>query len=513
MKRQKRHPQRSRQSFASHWHLCLGMAMLFTFAWVGRALGQSLSSFNVIQVQQTLQVSLNTTWVIFAGCLVFIMMAGFALLAAGFCRQKNVVNLLAENLLAFAITTIVFWAIGFGLMFGDGTSLFGINGFFLGGSDTSPNSGSDYEGVFHALSWANIPLQAKFFFQLVLAGIPLSIVAGAVAERIQFLAFLCFSVLLVGFIYPIAGHWIWGDGWLAQLGFWDFAGATVVHSVGGWAAFVGAVLLGPRLGKYKGGESFALPGHNLPLATLGCLMIWLGWFGFNGGATLSASPLVITHILLVTNLAAATGGITAILVAWFYFGKPDLSVMLNGILGGLVSITAICRFVNLGWAALIGAIAGLLVVLAVDFFDRLQIDDPVGVISVHLVCGIWGTLAVALFAIGPKTQLNDNFILYEAGPVKGLLLGGGLPALKQLLIQVLGITSVSFITVLLSWFAWTLLQMTIGLRVSIESEIKGLDISEHGLNAYSGFLLKQDTAPKGPNKSTPALPSQQRSPW
>jgi Amt family ammonium transporter len=305
--------------------------MLFTFAWVGRALGQSLSSFNVIQVQQTLQVSLNTTWVIFAGCLVFIMMAGFALLAAGFCRQKNVVNLLAENLLAFAITTIVFWAIGFGLMFGDGTSLFGINGFFLGGSDTSPNSGSDYEGVFHALSWANIPLQAKFFFQLMLAGIPLSIVAGAVAERIQFLAFLCFSVLLVGFIYPIAGHWIWGDGWLAQLGFWDFAGATVVHSVGGWAAFVGAVLLGPRLGKYKGGESFALPGHNLPLATLGCLMIWLGWFGFNGGATLSASPLVITHILLVTNLAAATGGITAILVAWFYFGKPDLSVMLNGI--------------------------------------------------------------------------------------------------------------------------------------------------------------------------------------
>ncbi|MGL5032901.1 MAG: ammonium transporter, partial [Microcystaceae cyanobacterium] len=308
----------------------------------------------------------------------------------------------------------------------------------------------------------------------------------------------------------IAGHWVWGDGWLAQLGFWDFAGATVVHSVGGWAAFVGAVLLGPRLGKYQGGESFALPGHNLPLATLGCLLVWLGWFGFNGGAAMSSNPFVITHILLVTNLAAATGGIGALLAGWFYFGKPDLSLMLNGILGGLVAISAACRFVDLGWAALIGAIAGVLVVIAVDTFDRLRLDDPVGGLSVHLVCGIWGTLAIALFAIGPENAIKDGFTLYEAGPVQGLFLGGGVLAVKQLLVQFLGITSVSFVTVLLSWFGWIVIQLIVGLRTSIEGEMKGLDITEHGLTGYSGFLVKQDAAPRSPSKMATMLPPQQR---
>ena len=499
--------------FAPRWHTPLILAIAIVMVWTGAALAQSLSSNNVIQFQQTLQVSLDTVWVLFASSLVFLMIIGFSLLEAGFCRQKNAVNLLSQNLIAFTLTSLMFWAIGFGLMFGDGNPLFGINGFFLQGADNSPNTSSIYEGVFRALSWASVPLQIKFFFQLMLAGTAIAIVAGAVAERIQFFAFFLFCLLFVGFIYPITGHWIWGDGWLAQLGFWDFAGSTVVHSVGGWAAFVGAVLLGPRLGKYQGGESFALPAHNLPLATLGCFILWLGWFGFNTGGLMAANPLIITHILLVTNLAAATGGLAAMLTAWFYFGKPDLSVMLNGILGGLVAITAACRFVDLGWAALIGSIAGTLVVFAVDFFDRLRIDDPVGVISVHLVCGIWGTLAVALFAIGPEVSINNSFTLYEIGPVKGLLLGGGLDALKQVFIQLLGITSVSFITVLLSWLAWILIQLTVGLRVSVESEFKGLDLSEHGLNAYGGFIVKQDSSAKFPGKNQGFLPPEQRPPW
>jgi len=510
MKRQKRTLQRSRAGQLSPWSLGLGLGLLGILVGTQTSLAQSLSSFNVVQVQQTLQVTLNTAWVVIAGCLIFLIITGLSLLAAGFCRQKNAVNLLTQNLLGLALAVVVFWGVGFALMFGDGNPLVGFQGFFLLGGDNSPNAGADYTGVFRSLSWAAIPLQAKFFFQVLLAAIPGAIVAGAVAERIQFFAFLLFNLVLVGIIYPIAGHWIWGDGWLAQLGFWDFAGATVIHSVGGWAAFVGAVLLGPRLGKYQGGESFALPGHNLPLATLGCLMIWLGWFGFNGGAAMSANPLVITHLLLVTNLAAAMGGITALLTAWLYFGKPDLSVMLNGILGGLVAISAACRFVDLGWSVVIGAIAGVLVVIAVDSFDRLRIDDPVGSIAVHLVCGIWGTLAIALFAVGPEISLNNGLVLYEAGPVQGLLLGGGLLALKQLLIQFLGITTVSFITVLLSWVSWLGIQVIVGLRVSLETELKGLDISEHGLTAYSGFLVKQDAGPKAPSKNNNFLPPQQR---
>ncbi len=504
---------RSYRYFAPRWQTPFILAIAIVMVWTGSVLAQSLNSNNVIQFQQTLQVSLDTVWVLFTSCLVFLMIIGFSLLEAGFCRQKNVVNLLSKNLIAFALTSLVFWAIGFGLMFGNGSPLLGTNGFFLQGSDNSPNTGSIYEGVFRALSWASVPLQTKFFFQLVLAGSAIAIVAGAVAERIQFFAFLSFCIIFTGLIYPIPGHWIWGDGWLSQLGFWDFAGSTVIHSVGGWAAFVGAVLIGPRLGKYQGGESFALPAHNFPLATLGCLLLWLGWFGFNTGALMSASPLIITHIILVTNLAAATGGLAAMLTACFYFGKPDLSMILNGVLGGLVAITAACRFVDLSWAALIGAIAGILVVFAVDFFDRLRIDDPVGVISVHLVCGIWGTLALALFATGPEVSINQSFILYETGPVKGLLLGGGLDALKQVFIQLLGITSVSFITVLLSWCAWIIIQLSVGLRVSVESEFKGLDLSEHGLTGYGGLMTKQDSTAKFSEKSQSRLPPQQRPPW
>jgi ammonium transporter, Amt family len=454
------------------------------------------------QMQRDLKVMVDTLWVVFASCLVFFMNAGFAMLEAGFCRSKNAVNLLTKNLIVFALTTIAFWSVGFGLMFGFGgdwsnpiatdNGLIGLHGFFLNGLDNSPITGQDYQGAYRAISWAGIPLQAKFFFQLVFAGTAATIVSGAVAERIKFFAFVLFSIFLTGIAYPIVGHWIWGGGWLAKQGFWDFAGSTVVHSVGGWAALIGAILLGPRIGKYKDGESLALPGHNLALSTLGCFILWLGWFGFNPGSTLSLDPNAITHILVVTNLAAAMGGIASMAAAWLYFGKPDLSVMINGILGGLVSITASCRFVNMGSAAFIGLMAGILIIIAVDMLDRWNIDDPVGAVSVHLVCGTWGTVAVGLFAVGARTESSFHFAPYPEGPHQGLFVGGGLEGGNQLLIQLLGIATVGLFTVVTSWAIWSLLKTLIGLRVTREAELRGLDLSEHGLQAYSGFMFKSD---------------------
>ncbi len=462
------------------------------------AVAQSLDSAQLEAIKQEFKIGLDTIWVVFAGCLVFFMNAGFAMLESGFCRQKNAVNILSKNLIVFALSTVAFWAVGFGLMFGDGNSIIGTSGFFLSGTDNSPSTEVSYQGVYSSLAWAGIPLQAKFFFQLVFAGISATIVSGAVAERIKFLAFFLFSLFLAGIAYPITGHWIWGNGWLSDLGFWDFAGSTAVHSVGGWAALVGAVLLGPRLGKYQNNTYLSLPGHNLTTSTLGCFILWLGWFGFNPGSTLEADPNVITHLLLTTNMAAATGGIAATLTSWWYFGKPDLSVTINGVLSGLVGITASCRFVTIGWAGVIGLVAGVIVVFSVDFFDKLQIDDPVGAISVHLIGGIWGTLAVALFAFGPGINLNPNFVLYEEGPARGLLLGGGLAGLRQLFVQLLGIASVSLMTMVLSWLAWLSIKRIVGLRVSFDAELKGLDISEHGLHAYNDFWVKQDLSQKPP---------------
>jgi ammonium transporter, Amt family len=454
------------------------------------------------QMQQDLKVMIDTLWVIFTGCLVFFMNAGFAMLEAGFCRSKNAANLLAKNLIVFALTTITFWIVGFGLMFGLGgdwrnpaaldNGWIGLHGFFLSGADNSPATGQNYQGVYPALNWAGIPLQAKFFFELVFAGTAATIVSGAVAERIKFFAFVLFSVFLTGFVYPIVGHWIWGGGWLAKQGFWDFAGSTVVHSVGGWSALIGAILLGPRIGKYQNSQSLALPGHNLALSTLGCFILWLGWFGFNPGSTLTVDPSAITHILVVTNIAAAMGGVASMAAAWLYFGKPDLSVMINGILGGLVSITASVRFVNMGSAAFIGLMAGILIIVAVDVLDRLKIDDPVGAVSVHLVCGVWGTTALGLFAVGPQTASSFHFAPYLDGPRQGLFVGGGLEGLNQLLIQLLGVATVGLFTVVASWLVWSLLKMTIGLRVARDAELKGLDLSEHGLQAYSGFMIKND---------------------
>lgn len=489
-----------------HWKACLMLVVLMLLggAYAAIASPPAIETLAAAQqMQRDLKVMIDTLWVVVTGCLVFFMNAGFAMLEAGFCRSKNAANLLAKNLIVFALTTVAFWSVGFGLMFGFGgdwnnpaaldNGLIGLHGFFLNGVDNSPETGQSYRGVYQALSWAGISIQAKFFFQLVFAGTAATIVSGAVAERIKFFAFVLFSIFLTSLVYPTVGHWIWGGGWLYKQGFWDFAGSTVVHSVGGWAALIGAILLGPRIGKYKDGESLALPGHNLALSTLGCFILWLGWFGFNPGSTLALDPSAITHILLVTNLAAATGGIAAMVTAWLYFGKPDLSVMINGILGGLVSITASCRFVNMGSAAFIGLMAGILIIIAVDALDRLNIDDPVGAVSVHLVCGIWGTTAVGLFAVGAQTESSFHFAPYLEGPRQGLFVGGGLEGVNQLLIQLLGIATVGLFTVVASWLIWSLLKIFIGLRVTRESELRGLDLSEHGLQAYSGFMFKSDT--------------------
>lgn len=465
------------------WQACIPLSVLIVLGTGSSAVAQELSAADV-------QVGLDTLWVMMAGFLVFFMNAGFGMLEAGFCRQKNAVNILAKNLVVFALSTIAYWFIGWGLMFGDGNPFFGTQGvFFLSGADNSPLTGDAYEGVYSSINWTGVPLAAKFFFQLVFAGTAATIVSGAVAERIKFIDFIIFSLLLVGIAYPITGHMVWGGGLVYSWGFWDFAGSTVVHAVGGWAALMGAAILGPRIGKYNDdGTPNALPGHNMGFATLGCLILWLGWFGFNPGSTMAVSG-DIAHIALTTNLAAAFGGVAATITASLLLGKPDLSMIINGILAGLVAITAPCAFVGYGSAAIIGAIGGVLVVFSVGFFDRIRIDDPVGATSVHLVNGIWGTLAVGLF--GDPT-------IYADGPV-GLFAGGGL---NQLFIQFAGTMFCGLITVVLSTIFWLVLKAVLGIRVSPEEELMGLDIGEHGMEAYAGFVKDATGAPAGVSSTT-----------
>jgi Amt family ammonium transporter len=417
----------------------------------------------------TTRVALDTVFVLLAGVLVFFMNAGFAMLEAGLCRAKNAVNILAKNFVVFAVASIAFWVVGFGLMFGDGTPFFGLNGWMLGGADNSPATADAYRGVFTALNWTGVPLPAKFFFQLVFAGTAATIVSGAVAERVKFVTFIVFSFVLVAVVYPIGGHWAWGGGWLSAMGFVDFAGSTVVHSVGGWAALAGVLVLGPRLGKYfADGSVKPIPGHSMALATLGTLVLWLGWFGFNPGSAMAADAGVISSVAVNTNMAAAAGCLAATVTAWLALGKPDLSMILNGTLAGLVAITAGCSVVGAGSSLLIGLIAGVLVVYAVLFFDKVKVDDPVGAISVHLVNGVFGTLAVGLFATEG-----------------GLFFGGGI---AMLLKQVYGVLAFGVMAFGLSMVAWLALKMTMGVRVSADEENEGLDTGEHGMEAYPGFV-------------------------
>jgi len=410
--------------------------------------------------------TLDTIWILIAAFLVFFMNAGFALVESGFTRAKNTVNILMKNFIVFSISCLLYFVLGFGLMFGKDA------GGFIGASSF--------------LSFFNDPAKLDyftyFFFQLVFAGTAATIVSGAMAERTKFASFLVYSAFMAGIIYPIVGHWIWGGGWLSKLGFIDFAGSTVVHSVGGWTALTAVMMLGPRIGKYNpDGKSNAIPGHNIGFATLGVFILWFGWFGFNGGSALSASNKAIPMIVVNTTLAAAAGSISAMFYIWARYKKPDASMILNGALAGLVAITAGCALVSPYSAIIIGITAGILVCAAIDFFDKkLKIDDPVGAISVHGACGVFGTIAVGLFA-QTKYSAVAGF-----NNVSGLFFGGGW---KPLFIQLTGVASAfSFVFSIFLVFFFVL-KKTMGIRVKNGTEIKGLDIEEHGMEAYAGFQI------------------------
>ncbi|OIP84331.1 MAG: ammonium transporter [Porphyromonadaceae bacterium CG2_30_38_12] len=402
----------------------------------------------------TLTTGLNTFWVLFAGALVFFMQAGFALVEAGLTRSKNTSNILFKNLMDFSIGTIGFWLIGYGIMFGAGNSWFGTFELF---------SSTDHGAAL------GIPNEAFFFFQLVFAATAATIVSGAMAERTKFVSYILYSAIITLIIYPVSGHWIWGGGWLSQLStpFVDFAGSTVVHSVGGWLALTGALVLGPRIGKYKNGKINAIPGHSITLAALGVFILWLGWFGFNPGSTLGFGDAgLVAKIFVTTNAAAAAGAVATLATTWIRYGKPGLSMTLNGVLAGLVAITAGCHAVTPGAAMIIGAIAGVLVVFAVEFFDKVaKIDDPVGAISVHGVCGAFGTLAVGLFATEG-----------------GLFYGGGANLLTS---QAIGVVSVAAWAIGAGLVIFLGIKYTIGIRVSKKEEENGLDYYEHGEKAYN----------------------------
>lgn len=398
------------------------------------------------------QTNLNWVWTLIAAALVFFMQPGFAMVEVGFTRAKNAVNIIMKNLIDFSVGSIMFFVIGFGLMFGVTEGWFGTS-MFLPTADSLAEGGTDWVFV---------------IFQTVFAATAATIVSGAVAERTKFTGYLVYSVLITAFIYPVFGSWAWGGlvgdtggGWLEGLGFLDFAGSTVVHSVGGWLALAGAIVLGPRLGKFgPDGKPRAIMGHNIPMAALGVFILWFGWFGFNCGST-TTGDISIGHIAMTTNLSAAAGVITAMITAWIIFKKPDGTMALNGALAGLVGITAGCDCVSPSAAILIGSISGILVVLSVLFIERvLKVDDPVGAVSVHGVCGAWGTLAVGLF------YSEASFGVQALGVATAFAWAFGLGMLLFLAIK-----------------------YTVGLRVSAEDERRGLDISEHGNDAYSGFQI------------------------
>ena len=398
-------------------------------------------------------------WLVLSAALVFLMQAGFAMVETGLTRAKNAGNILMKNLMDFSVGAIAFWAIGWAFMYGaTKAGIIGSDQFFLAGADSA--------------------ILRDWMFQVVFAATAATIVSGSMAERTKFSSYLVYSVFISGLIYPISGHWIWsGSGWLGNLGFHDFAGSTVVHSVGGWAALVGAIVLGPRKGKYitvnGKTERKAIPGHNMPLAALGVFLLWFGWYGFNAGSTLSGTDLSIASVAVTTTLAASAGAVLAMFSSWLMFKKPDPSMSLNGALAGLVGITAPCGVATPGGSIIIGVIAGIIVVLSVEFIDKvLKIDDPVGAISVHGVCGVWGTLAVGLFSASPD--------------MPGLFYGGGF---AQLGVQALGVVAVFAWVIVTSAILFFSIKAITGLRVDDKSELEGLDISEHGMESYSGFQI------------------------
>ncbi len=415
--------------------------------------------------------SINTCWTLVGAFLVYFMQAGFALCEAGLTRAKNTGNILMKNMMDFCIGTPCYWIIGFGLMFG-GT------GALIGGFDPFIQGDYSFLGL-------EVPLWVYAVFQTVFCATAATIVSGSMAERTNFKAYCCYSAAISLIVYPISGHWIWGGGWLASMGFHDFAGSAAVHNVGGVIAMLGAWMLGPRIGKYdKEGKVHAIPGHNLTAAALGVFILWFCWFGFNGGSSLSLATdetMELTGLVCFnTNLAAAVATCVTMIFTWLRYGKPDVSMTLNGALAGLVAITAGCDCVTPFGAFFIGAVAGILVVLSVEFFDNIaKIDDPVGAVSVHFANGVWGTIAVGLFSNGGD------------GVSKGLFYGGGI---GQLGLQALGIIAVDAYVLIVMFVVFKLIDKFIGLRVPAEVEIDGLDIHEHGLaSAYAGFAIHDAT--------------------
>ncbi|MBN1408215.1 MAG: ammonium transporter [Calditrichaceae bacterium] len=410
-------------------------------------------------LSESLQNNLNIVWTCVAAFLVFFMQAGFAMVESGFTRAKNTVNIIMKNLMDFSIGSIAFFLVGFALMFGTTNGFFGTDSFAMAGSDVA---GKDWDWTF-------------LIFQTVFAGTAATIVSGAMAERTKFNAYLTYSVFICAFIYPVFGSWAWGSlfkgsGWLENLGFVDFAGSTVVHSVGGWLALAGAIILGPRIGKYDPeGNPKAIPGHNITIAALGVFILWFGWFGFNPGSTTFGDG-DIGRIAVTTNLAAAAGAVLAMFTSWLMFKKPDASMALNGALAGLVAITAGCANVSPIGSLVIGAGAGMLVVISVTVLDSVfKIDDPVGAVSVHGVCGAFGTLMVGLLDVN-----------------SGLFYGGGLQLLG---IQAIGVASGFVWAFGLGLILFVIIRKTVGLRVTEEEELRGLDIGEHGMEGYNGFQI------------------------
>ena len=419
-------------------------------------------------------VAIDTIWTLIAAILVFMMQAGFAMLETGFTQSKNAANIMMKNLMDFSIGTLAFWMVGYGIMFG-------VDSFFLTGATAQVS-----EGLSTFTTW---------MFHVVFAATAATIVSGAVAERTQFKAYLIYSVFITALIYPVVGRWIWGGGWLSDLGFVDFAGSTVVHSVGGWAGLAGAFVLGPRFGKYvkkkvKNGalslikeEIKEIPGHSMALAALGVFLLWFGWFGFNAGSTTSGTDLSIARIMVTTNLSAAAGAVAALFFSWLAMGKPNISHSLNGAIAGLVAITAGCATVSPLSAVIIGFLGGIIVVLSTRLFERkFKIDDPVGAVSAHGVAGAWGTIAVGLFA---DSELG--------GGLDGLFFGGGF---YQLFVQTVGVLAVFGWTIVTSLILFYAIDRLVGLRVSRDEEKQGLDIGEHGVVAYSGFHQDQIAAEK-----------------
>jgi Amt family ammonium transporter len=420
--------------------------------------------------------AINSVWVMVAAVLVIFMQAGFALLETGSTRMKNAGHVAGKTILTFGICAIAFWAIGFGFAFGDGNGFFGTTGFFVDGTAAQAAKS------FGSLAFSDVGISIKFLFQLAFAGVALAIAWGGFAERGKLAVYFLFGVLFTVFIYPIVAHWVWGGGWLSKIGMQDFAGSTVVHLQGATAALVATILLKPRIGKFnKDGSANLIPGHNQVLSVLGVIILWIGWFGFNAGSTLGAmNDGFFGYIALTTNMAAAAGAVAALIVSWMYFGKADIPAMLNGVLAALVAITAACAYVE-PWAAIvIGAVSGIVTFFTSQWFEKWGLDDPIYAFSVHGIAGIWGTLSTGFFATKELAAQNG---VGQAG----LFYGGGW---HQLGVQAEGVFAAFAFVAVLSFIILGIIKITIGLRVTEEEEIIGLDLSEHGTYGYPEQMKK-----------------------